>query len=58
MKQLPSRGLIAPIYTPLVGMATIRERIIPDMAAYAFPFWLPAPIPSFYLFKDIRKNPE
>jgi hypothetical protein len=62
LKQLAIQaGLIAPIYTATGwGMATIVEKgSIPVMAAYAFPFWSAGTDPSpFYLFKDIRKNPD
>lgn len=54
-------GLVAPIYTATGwGRATIVEKgSIPVMAGYAYPFWTASNKPSpFYLFKDIRLNPD
>ena len=53
-------GIDVPLYTATGwGNATIVERgSLPVTAGYAYPFWA-EPAPSdFYLFKDIRKNPD
>ncbi|WP_167606214.1 beta-galactosidase [Maribellus sediminis] len=53
-------GIEVPLYTATGwGNATIVEKgSIPVTAGYAYPFWA-APGPSrFYLFKDIKNNPD
>jgi hypothetical protein len=55
-----TNGIDVPLYTATGwGNATIVERgSIPVTAGYAYPFWAD-PFPSdFYLFKDIKNNPD
>nr|WP_321452738.1 beta-galactosidase [uncultured Carboxylicivirga sp.] len=61
LKELAKKnGLDTPIYTATGwGNATIVENgSIPVTAGYAYPFWSDPRPSSFYLFKDIRKNPD
>lgn len=61
LKQLAQKnGLNVPLYTATGwGNATIVEQgSLPVTAAYAYPFWAnPYPSP-FYLFKDIKHQPD
>jgi beta-galactosidase len=61
LKQIAKEnGIDVPIYTATGwGNATIVEKgSIPVTAGYAYPFWA-KPFPSgFYLFKDIKNNPD
>jgi beta-galactosidase len=53
-------GLIAPLYTATGwGYAAIAEKeSLPVSAAYAFPSWGNLEPSPFYLFKDLRKEPD
>ncbi|MBD5778063.1 beta-galactosidase [Pelagicoccus sp. NFK12] len=55
-----SHGIDVPIYTATGwGNAAIVENgSIPVTAGYAYPFWAPPAPSDFYLFKDIRLNPD
>jgi len=61
LKELAKKnGLDTPIYTATGwGNATIVEKgSIPVTAGYVYPFWSDPRPSSFYLFKDIIKNPD
>ena len=61
LKEIARRhGIVVPLYTATGwGNAAIVERgCIPVTAAYAYPFWAPPSPSPFYLFKDIRKQPD
>ncbi|HYQ57955.1 MAG TPA: beta-galactosidase [Draconibacterium sp.] len=53
-------GIDVPIYTATGwGNATIVEKgSLPVTAGYAYPFWEEANPSPFYLFKDIKNNPD
>jgi hypothetical protein len=53
-------GIIVPMYTVTGwGMAAILENeAIPVTAAYPYPFWAKPSMSPFFLFKDIRMNPD
>lgn len=53
-------GLITPLYTATGwGFAAIAEKeSLPVSAAYAFPSWGKLEASPFYLFKDVRKDPD
>lgn len=54
-------GLIVPLYTATGwgNAAVIEDESIPVTAAYPYPTWVPASsLSSFYLFTDLRKNPD
>lgn len=53
-------GIDVPVYTATGwGNATIIENgSLPVTAGYAYPFWEDPHPSSFYLFKDIHKNPD
>lgn len=54
-------GLVAPLYTATGwgNAAIVPGGSIPVTAAYAYPFWTHEAKPSpFYLFKDIRREPD
>lgn len=53
-------GLITPLYTATGwGYAAIAEKeSLPVSAAYAFPSWGNLEASPFYLFKDLRKDPD
>lgn len=53
-------GLITPLYTATGwGYAAIAEKeSLPVSAAYAFPSWGNLEASPFYLFKDLRKEPD
>ncbi len=53
-------GLDVPIYTATGwgNAAIVPTGSIPVTAGYPYPFWAPVEPSPFYLFKDIRKNPD
>lgn len=53
-------GLVTPLYTATGwGYAAIAEKeSLPVSAAYAFPSWGNLEASPFYLFKDLRKEPD
>lgn len=53
-------GLDTPLYTATGwGDAAIVPRgSLPVSAAYAYPYWSKRDLSPFYLFKDIRRNPD
>lgn len=55
-----SHGIDVPIYTATGwgNAAIVTEGSIPVTAGYAYPFWAPPAPSDFYLFKDIRLNPD
>lgn len=55
-----AHGIDVPIYTATGwGNASIvTGGSIPVTAGYAYPFWAPPRPSDFYLFKDIRRNPD
>ncbi|MDQ8205009.1 beta-galactosidase [Pelagicoccus sp. SDUM812003] len=55
-----SHGIDVPIYTATGwgNAAIVEEGSIPVTAGYAYPFWAPPEPSDFYLFKDIRLNPD
>ncbi len=55
-----SHGIDVPLYTATGwGNASIVTKgSIPVTAGYAYPFWAPPQPSVFYLFKDIRRNPD
>lgn len=61
LKQIArAHGIDVPIYTATGwGNASIVTKgSIPVTAGYAYPFWAPPAPSEFYLFKDIRRNPD
>lgn len=59
-KTAEEAGLITPLYTATGwGYAAIAEKeSLPVSAAYAFPSWGKLEPSPFYLYKDIRKEPD
>lgn len=54
-------GLDAPLYTATGwgNAAIVPQGSVPVSAAYPYPFWTKTPVASrFYLFKDLRKQPD
>lgn len=61
LKRLAQKhGIHVPIYTATGwGNASIVERgSIPVTAGYPYPFWAPRRASAFYLYKDIRHEPD
>jgi hypothetical protein len=59
-KMAQEAGLVTPLYTATGwGYAAIAEKeSLPVSAAYAFPSWGNLEASPFYLFKDLRKEPD
>ncbi|MBB3062727.1 hypothetical protein FHS09_003576 [Microbulbifer rhizosphaerae] len=55
-----AHGIDVPIYTATGwgNAAIVTDGSIPVTAGYAYPFWAPPEPSDFYLFKDIRLNPD